>query len=251
MELPFKITYRKINGANYQFDSKDHIGILKYYLQDAPDFQKQIEQIRKPDRENLIKLTEEYQKKVCKDENCIVYERRIPFLKIALNPVIGVLLITGSNKKITEVGGLVYFWMPRSNENLYFKTGLVYKSKTNADISTGETIENDYYSTYEIPLQIQYQFSSKRFKPLAGIGVNYLVLKHQLSDPNPHGYKKYTDVGHTLCLTAGFNYKITNTLALSASLNSDFTPLLFLINDRQEKFRLLSSSLRFGLYIKI
>jgi hypothetical protein len=251
MELRFNTTFKNINGANYQFDSKDHIGILKYYLQDAPDFQKQIEQIRKPDRENLIKLTEEYQKKVCKDENCIVYERRIPFLKIALNPVIGVSLLRGSNKKITEVGGLVYFWMPRSNENLYFKTGLVHKSKTNADISTGETIENDYYSIYEIPLQIQYQFSSKRLKPLAGIGVNYLIFKHQLSDPNPHTYKKYTDVGHTLCLTAGFNYKVTNTLALSASLNSDFTPLLFLIDDGQRKFKLLSTSLRIGLYIKI
>jgi hypothetical protein len=251
MELPFKTTYKKVNGANYQFDSKDHIGILKYYLQDAPDFQAQIERIRKPDRENLIKLTEEYQKKVCKDENCIVYERRIPFLKVALNPVIGVLIIRGSNKKVTEVGGLVYFWMPRSNENLYFKTGLVHKSKTDYDLSTLETIENDYYSTYEIPLQIQYQFSSKRFKPVAGIGVNYLIFKHQLSDRSPFHDNKYTDVGHTICLTAGFNYKITNTLALSASLNSDFTPLLFLIDDDQAKFRLLSTSLRIGLYINL
>lgn len=251
MELPFKTTYKKIDGANYQFDSKDHIGILKYYLQDAPDFQTQIEQIRKPDRENLIKLTEEYQKKVCKDENCIVYERKIPFLKIALNPVIGVLLLRGSNNKIIEFGGLIYFWMPRSNENLYFKTGLVHKSKTDYDLSTLETIANDYYSTYEIPLQIQYQFSSKRFKPMAGIGVNYLILKHHLSNQSPYPFKKYTDVGHTLCLTTGFNYIITNTLALSASLNSDFTPLLFLIDDGQTKFRLLSNSLRIGLYIKI
>ena len=141
--------------------------------------------------------------------------------------------------------------MPRANENLYFKTGLVYKSKTNDDLTTGVTIENDYYNTYEIPLQIQYQFSSKRFKPMAGIGVNYLILKHQLSDPSPYPYKKYTDVGHTISLTAGFNYKITNALALNASLNPDFTPLLFLIDDGQTKFKLLSISLRIGLYIKL
>lgn len=251
MELPYKTTDKYIDGANYQFESKDHIGILKYYLQDAPDFQTQIEQIRKPDRDNLIKLTEAYQKKVCKDENCIIYERYLPFLKIDLQPTFGLLHMRGSNKKITEFGGFVYLWMPRSHENLYFKTGLLNKSRTDYYFFDAVTIENDFYNTFEIPFQIQYLSSSKRFKPLASIGINFLIFKHHLSDSSSLSDEKYTDVFHTFSLNAGFNYNFTNTLALSASLNTDFTPLSSLIMNDRMKFRLVSYSLRIGVYIKL
>ena len=85
-EIPYEEGIKYSNNKSYFYQSTKHLGILNFYMQDAPDFQPRIARIGKPEHYNLIKLAEDYHNSVCKDVKCIVFEKEVPLLKTAFEP---------------------------------------------------------------------------------------------------------------------------------------------------------------------
>ena len=67
-----------VDNWQVYYKSKKHIGILNYYMQNAPELQSRIESIEKPDHNNLTKLAEDYHNTSCEVDKCVIYEKQIP-----------------------------------------------------------------------------------------------------------------------------------------------------------------------------
>jgi hypothetical protein len=164
VEIPYKEDFRMSNGKEYLHKSTVHIGILNNYSEDAPQLKDDIKKIKEPTHQNLIKLAKNYHSIVCTDdEECVIFERPGPLFRIGTELVAGGynFLAEGDEryKNIISAGAKIYFWLPRVNENLYFKTGILYFGNT--------TI-----STIKIPLQLEYVYPKGLFRPVFSGGVN-------------------------------------------------------------------------------
>ena len=99
-EIPYKEEIKhseERDNPNYLSKSIYHIGLLNIYMKDAPNFQSRVSSIGKPDRENLIKLTKDYQNIVCKNDACIIYEKKLPTIKLEVEIVSGICLLYTSD----------------------------------------------------------------------------------------------------------------------------------------------------------
>lgn len=81
-EIPYEERIIYLYEVPFNHKSSKHIGVLSYLMQDAPEFKSRIESITKPDHQNLIKLAEDYHNTVCKDEECVIYQKSVPLIKI-------------------------------------------------------------------------------------------------------------------------------------------------------------------------
>jgi hypothetical protein len=129
-EIPYEEGIKYIDKKPFHYETTKHIGFLNYYMQDAQGFQSRIEKIKKPKHDNLIKLAEDYHNSVCKDEKCIVYEKRQPIVKVNLETLAGVVKFENieglTDRFYFQSGIIMHFWMPRTNEKIYVKTGVLY-----------------------------------------------------------------------------------------------------------------------------
>ncbi len=75
IEIPYKEKMIYGEYKTHKFETKKHIGILNYYMNDAPELKSMINGIKKPEHKILIKLAADYHNIVCEDEACIVYEK--------------------------------------------------------------------------------------------------------------------------------------------------------------------------------
>lgn len=168
LEIPYEEGIRYVDQGQRYYISKTHIGILNYYMQEAPQFKTRIQSMRKPEHINLIKLAKDYHNAVCKDEECTIFEKKHPFLKINIEGVAGTVNFENVDDFVDKTyfrgGVLLHFWMPRSNEKLYFKTGLLY---SNVEEFDGKTT-----SSIKIPAHIGY-LASKTYaiRPSFSIGL--------------------------------------------------------------------------------
>ncbi|MGD2034847.1 MAG: hypothetical protein PVF73_07315 [Bacteroidales bacterium] len=235
-ELPYNESVEKIDGKLVLRQSKKHIGILMYYMGDDPKIKPQIQDLEEPDHNKLIKLAENYHSHVCKDEECIVYEKKLHLISFAIEPVGGVITYpsTGIDRSITtyETGILIYSWLPRSNEKLYVRTGLLYHPLT-------ELADNIY--ALRIPMQLQYLFPERLIRPKFFIGLHVLLTKDEAV------FSKYH---HSLTAGAGANIKIYKRIDFSLSVEADFTPLATQIRG-DTSFGLVSYSITGGLYFPL
>jgi len=177
IELPYEKGIKSKDGVEYQYESTTHIGILSFYMQDAPDLLSTITKLKQPEHKNLIKLAEKYHKEVCDGEKCIIYEKKLPPLKVNLEFVAGVTHFnnefysefnTEQTGYFATGGVLAHFWLPRVSENLYFKTGAVFLHDSNS--STTSTI------LYKIPIQFEYLYPKGIIRPRASLGFDYLIF---------------------------------------------------------------------------
>lgn len=225
-EIPYEEGIKYKGTARYFYQSNKYKGILNYYMQDASEFQSRIAKLGKPDHFSLVKLAEDYHNKICKDESCIIYEKKIPPIKLSFEPLIGFEKFNQPYSNIGSVyefGANLFIQLTRDNENLYFKTGIFYAF-------------NDSIHLYKVPLQFQYLFPSKQFRPKVNIGFNI--------------YKLGTEMLATPHIGIGFISKLYKSVNFSATINSDFAPLFpVLVGDA--KLGVFSYSFEAGLYIEL
>lgn len=231
-EMPYEEGIRSVNNTMEFYQSKKHIGILNYYMQDAPGFRPRIESIKKPDQQNLVKLAEDYNKAVSVGEKSTIYQKRLALINISIAPFIGIAKYSGYNKLIMEYAGYFYLWAPRTSEKLFFKTGLVYHKLSEDGLNL---------TVYKIPIQFLYMYRAHLLQPNVSGGVNLLSL-------NLNGIK---DLAHTISLNAGLDYKLSDKVNLSTAFNSDFTTLSMIIMYDNVHFRLISYSIIVGLKINL
>ena len=65
------------NGIEYLQESNQYIGMLKYLFQESPEVSRETESVTL-DHKSLIKISKKYHNAVCTDEQCIIYEKKIP-----------------------------------------------------------------------------------------------------------------------------------------------------------------------------
>lgn len=231
IELPYEEGIKVVDDKQVYYQTKKHFGILSYYMQDAQGIQPEIEGIKRPEHRNLIKLAEDYNNMVCKDEKCIIYEKNVPLVKVLIEPYIGVVKFQSIDAFSNEMGGFLYLSLPRTNERLFFKTGFSY----------GFAHTDTYrLNIYKIPLQLQYMYRVHRIQPKVSGGFNLLNINYNdLKD----------DLFYCLSLNAGVDYRLTSKLALTSSFNTDIVPLGYIvIGETQFRF---SYSIIVGLRLEL
>jgi hypothetical protein len=129
-KIEYEEGIKHVDDRQVFYQSKRHIGMLSYYMQDATGLQSRIQSMGKPEHRNLIKLAEDYHYAVCEGEKCIVYEKPNPFISANVEALVGVVNfenVDGLNDKFYLLSGIVAnIWLPRTNEKIYFKTGFMY-----------------------------------------------------------------------------------------------------------------------------
>jgi hypothetical protein len=249
-EIPYKQEIRHKGDTDYFYESTEHIGVMKYYMLDAPEFQSRIERMGKPEHKNLIKLAEDYHNKVCKDESCVIYEKKIPLFKISMEIVGGIYYhnfdYSGDPrtyiiiKKYLQTGVITNLCMPRTSENLYFRSGIIYSNvdayKTTESLyfdGTGyhtliEKSDNFKKSLFEIPLQLEYIYPKGIVRPKFAYGINI-----------------YAPYDLTYSLMGGLNIKLQKSIYLTVMYQLEYYGLMILPQEMGPQ------SLLFGLQIKL
>ena len=168
-ELPYSETYKNVGEIEYLDESTMHIGLLNFYMKDAPGLWEEILKVKKPERKNLIALAKVYHNVVCDGDKCIIYENKPPLFKVNLEVLCGVFNVP-SYKNATQplflkTGIIAHFWATSISENCFFNVGIAF-------VKTPEllTVELPPFSAF-IPLQLEYIFPTKYIQPKIGIGI--------------------------------------------------------------------------------
>ena len=227
VEIPYEEGFRNANGSQYFYESKTHIGLFNYYMKDAPpDFKERIAIMGKPEHESLIKLAEDYHNKVCNDRACIIYEKKLQLFKLNIE-IVGGLINYQNVDNIEKInyfqgGVLTHLWMPRVNENLYFKSGILLSTLNTAN---GKEV------IYKVPIQIEYIYPKGVVRPVFAFGIN-------LYNPYYHSY----------ALTGGLNVEIDKSTYWGIYYGIDYNPNSYY---SQLPKNFLSQSILAGLVIKL
>jgi hypothetical protein len=215
IEIPYEKGIRYRDNVPYFYESTRHIGLFNYYMQDAPEFQKRIANIGEPKHKNLIKLAEDYHNIVCKDSACIIYEKKLPPIKLNIEVIGGIVsyqtlsvnsdrnydyLNYGnySNKPFFQSGILTHFWIPRTSEKFFIRTGLLY--------STVHSNEGKA-SIYKIPIQFEYIYPKNIIRPKFAFGINI-----------------YSPFYQSCAFMGGVNIKMHRSVYLAINYDIDFNP---------------------------
>jgi hypothetical protein len=139
-------------GKIYQRQSKLYLKTLGKLTNDAPQVHVKLNKINEPNHENLIWFAKNYHDKVCNDESCIIYEKKIP-LEFMVRTKIGIQKFfwggdNTKNKFFSNYNISLLLQQPIKNENIYI--GLGYKWTNLSD----SLIDKRFYN--QIPLSINY-----------------------------------------------------------------------------------------------
>ncbi len=216
-EIIYKEGIKSVNNSDCFYHTTLHIGVLKYYMQDAPELFPIIENLKQINKYTLTKLAEIYNTKK-REGNPIAYKKRQPLVQIDLEATGGIIKFEDPgeiNDKYNFCGGvLAHIWMPNVNEKLFFRTGILYSS-----------------FDFRIPLQIEYIYPKNIIRPKVAIGINM-----------------YRSLEHSIAFMGGVNIKISESIFGSVNCDIDFTPI-----DAVTIFasRKLSHSFSAGILVKL
>lgn len=191
VEIPYEEDVRHVGGRQVLYKSNHHIGLLNYYMQDAPQLKSRIDRMKAPSHQNLVKIAEDYHHAVCDDKACIIYEKRQPLIKVNLEGVVGA--INFNHKALLENdfmdildrpyflrGVLLHFWLPRANEKLFLKTGILYTKLRENDGGRTSYLKVPLHIGYMAPptFTIRPTFSFSIYSPSYSAGVVAKVSEH-------------------------------------------------------------------------
>jgi hypothetical protein len=234
-ELPYEEGIKYKGDTPYTWKSTAHLGLLHYYMQDVDEFQARINEMHKPKEKWLVDLAEDYHYRVCKDADCIVFEKKLPFIKADIEIASGINYLRGGEdkdfyvhqnevlQKKMQFGVLANLWLPTVNEKLFLRTGIVF--------STYETENNVSRKYYKFPIQIEYIYPRSFVNPKLAYGISI-----------------YKPFNFTVSLMPGINIAITRSLCLEINCDIDFLPnnTIPLIPSKIYTYGFLA-----GLYIKL
>jgi hypothetical protein len=224
-ELPYeeKIVYGEKDDRDralrtstmYLSTSKIHKSILKKYMKDAPELQSRIDKLAKPEHSELIKLAKDYHNVVCKDESCIIYKKKAARINVNLEIVGGVIKYGAAETYVIKenynrFGLLAHFRLPRVNEKLYLRTGLIYSRLKIPVYSSSPTNEITDFNFFKIPLQLEYIYPKGRIKPVFAYGFSLFSFA-------------------TVDFMAGLNVQVSEKIALGLNYEADFIPNAYLV----------------------
>ena len=205
VELPYEGGLLMGNDGKHTIVStKAHMRILHQYMLDAPQVHEQISAMEKPDQRGLVKLAKNYHNIVCKDGECIVFEKKPPAVKVTLDVVGGVSYYRGHGSSFTG-GALTNIWLPRESERFYFRTGLLFSTLP----KWGSYCQSQPLIV-KIPFMFEYIYPRSTIMPKAACGLSW-----------------YPSYGITPSFMGGLNIRMSNSVSLSLEYNFDLIPSEF------------------------
>lgn len=209
VEIPYNEYIVHYEDVSYLRKSNHHKGLLSVYLSDAPNLQASIYKMDEPNDDNLIGLAEQYHKQICGNDPCVIFSKKVPLVKIEVELLSGLINYSSSSGldeiKIDRlyVGGNLYFWMPRNNTNMYFKTGF-------HQINSYAASNNRKYLHHKIPLIFEYRFRFGDLYPTVGYGYTWeRIDKVGLSIPTLNIGAKY-QILKGVALSINYSYESLN-----------------------------------------
>jgi hypothetical protein len=230
-DLPYHEEIVVQKGINYLKKPQKHINLLKGYFIDDPAIFKSIDKIDMLNVDKLVKTTSEYNRVMGRDSAFTVFFDTKPGFKISIEPRFG-LLDYNRGEIASEAGGLIYLWLPRSNERIYFRTGV---------LISNPVILKSRYNIVKIPFQIEYLFPYRRIRPRMDLGINYCMADGGEAGNGPF---------YTLAGEAGLLLRIVKKLYLGCSagfeLATSFNPI-----SQNLKLEPFAYSMNTGLYFDL
>jgi len=222
MHLPYSEEIRTDDGTSYLFRSTSHIGLLQFYMQNAPELSARIGRLRSFDGASLIALDKEYHKVICEGDKCIVYQKSKPKLRVIIEPMAGYTKFNlNENPKAKYLssfsgGVLVNIGGTQINEKIYLRTGFRYIPLAGSKEQQVLVNEEDYLMENQliVPIQVVYISPSGMVRPKVAYGLN-VYMNTSCVSPSIMG---------------GFNVILTKNIGLSLSYDMDFisSALVFL-----------------------
>ena len=228
--LLYKEGYDIIDGKQSFYTTNTHKKTLYSYMYDAPEVQKPINLMTKPEHRDLIKLAEDYHRAVCTDDSpCIVFAKKQPLVKLDVDVVGGMTYYTYTTEEYngpfdyttkhhsssTFTGGvLLNFWMPRANERWYLRTGMLFAKY---DARLFDFYEDDLRLTYKFPFMLEYAYPKWVISPKVALGT---TLYYMTGDSGPSRLSP-------TCM-GGFNIRLSDFMRLSFEYNLELFSHSFL-----------------------
>lgn len=199
-EIPYEKENRYVNDRLVEYESKNHIGLLTVFMQDAPQLQSKINSMKRPTHKGLIKLAEEYNNTMDGKQSSIIYEKKPPLFNI-LPELMGqytkyTFIESPDDKYYIHFGIIGHVWMPSLSEKLYFRTGFIYARMK---------LRNEIFAANKIPLQLEYYYPVGKFRPRIAVGYIYYLPNY-----------------HTLAGNLGATYQIHENISLTAGADLEF-----------------------------
>lgn len=185
IELPYSSEIIENENGIYEQHSTRHIGIMKYYMNDAPQLNSKIENLKTPDRRGLIKLTKDYHDITCDGETCIIYEKSKSKFKVDFNLATGMGFYKNSIDKnlkySTQVYGLTAdVFLTNTSEKFFIRIGVMHHRAVSKDKGTVHIYKEGTVKfrttvpdsdTY-FPLQLGYKFPREyRIRPAIALSL--------------------------------------------------------------------------------
>lgn len=144
-ELKYSKSYVVIDGENYEKETNKSAGILYALTSDKPEFQSNIDKIKEPSHNKLIKFGEEYHNAICPDTSCLIYHKKMKY-KVNLELLGGINLLSYNHQDFSKdvlptVGLMISINNPNFSENSFFSVGYMQDGKNTED-STGSSFYN-------------------------------------------------------------------------------------------------------------
>ena len=208
------ITEHRDGKGEINRNSNRYIGLLRATFADSPEIQPQIDRTSLAHK-SLINLTRTYHDFVCTDdEKCIIYEKKLPLMKVRIAPVVksGVAFLSfiegiNSNYKFNpqfypSAGFLLNASLPRINEKLSFEVELNVNSYNfHGSYEEENRSIMEYYDAYidiislQPSLAVKYTFHTRKLKPTISAGVSTEIFAS--TEQNVVTVKMHSDTIYT------------------------------------------------------
>ena len=150
------------DGIEYKGPSHQYVGVLKYFFKDCPPVVKKLDH-EDFSKKSLVELSKEYHEYVCKDEQCIIYEKK--FYKRHIS--IGADFSYGTNKleffdinlQMTMKSVMHYQFGINSQINIDEEGAFNLQAALRYYSYQNEILNSMYYSIGTYPSDVHYQYS--------------------------------------------------------------------------------------------
>ena len=156
-ELKYSKSVKDVDDKQMLVESREYIPVLAYYTLDCNTMQKDILNLNELSVVKIMHFAEKYHNLTCKDEKCIIYEKKTP-KKIKLNIAAGAIFFWNneySRNVVSNYGFDIQFQQSQQSEKIYLGLGL-YKGEEGFG----------YFHSLQIPLSISYLNPKMGFSPI-------------------------------------------------------------------------------------
>lgn len=166
-----------IDGWDYGIKDLTYLGYLRYYMQDAPQLFKKIDNIGRLSQQNMVKLAVDYHNAVCDDYKCINYTKRKADRSYSLEAIGG---YNYHNNYISPYGSILFHITPtRFYRHIYLSLGILYsdqiyrdkKEKFEVDYLNDNSVH--YHYTIKLSGSLKFVLGNRKLKPFISFGLLY------------------------------------------------------------------------------